>query len=129
MRKVLTVATLALAISLGAACGGESSAPVLSNLKMPDTATRGALTQGTVFIKDTDGLGGLEVHIRMIGTATMPKTTAPVLGVSDAVTEYEIPFQFALTASTPTGPYTFYISASDPDANTSNELSKPIVVN
>ncbi len=65
----------------------------------------------------------------MIGTATMPKTTAPVYGVTDAVTEYEIPFQFTLTAATPTGPYTFYISASDPDANTSNELSKSIVVN
>ena len=80
----MTVATLALLIALGAACGGESSAPVLSNLKMPDTATRGALTQGTVYIKDTDGLGGLQVHIRMIGTATMPTTTAPVYGVSAA---------------------------------------------
>ena len=129
MRKVLTVATLALLVTLGAACGGESSAPVLSDLKMPDTATRGALTQGTVYIKDADGLGGLEVHIRMIGTATMPKTTAPIYGVSDALTEHEIPFQLTLTTTTPTGPYTFYISASDPDANTSNELSKAIVVN
>jgi hypothetical protein len=129
MRKVLTVATVTLVIALGAACGDEGSAPVLSNLKLPDTATRGALTQGTVYIKDADGLGGLEVHIRMIGTAIMPKTTTPVQGVTDEVLEYEIPFQFTLTAATPTGPYTFYISASDPDANTSNELSKSIVVN
>ena len=134
MRKerIIVTLTLALAIVLGAACGDEdspSAAPVLSNLKMPDTITRGALNYGTVLVKDPDGLGGLQIHLRMIGTATMPKATTPVSGASDVMTELNVSFSITPTLTTPIGPYTFYVSVSDPQGNTSNELSKPVVVN
>ena len=89
MRTVTTIAILALLTAMGAACGDDgspSTAPVLSNLKAPDTFTRGALNYGTVLVTDPDGLGGLQMHLRMIGTATMPRTTTPVTRVNDTMT-------------------------------------------
>ncbi len=68
------------------------------------------------------------MHLRMIGTATMPKTATPVTGVNDTMTALDVSFSLAPTPTTPIGPYTFYISVSDAQGNTSNELSEPIVV-
>ena len=132
MRTVTTIAILALLTAMGAACGDDgspSTAPVLSNLKAPDTFTRGALNYGTVLVKDPDGLGGLQLHLRMIGTASMPKTTTPVTGVNDTMTELDVSFNLTPTLTTPIGPYTLYVSASDAQGNTSNELSKAILIN
>jgi hypothetical protein len=128
---IATLATLALLTAMEAACGDDgspSAAPVLSNLKAPDTFTRGALNYGTVLVTDPDGLGGLQMHLRMIGTATMPMTTTPVSGVDDTMTALDVSFSLTPTPTTPIGPYTFYISVSDAQGNTSNELNKPIVV-
>lgn len=131
MRTFTTIAILALLTATGAACGDEGStaAPVLSDLKAPDTVTRGALNYGTVLVKDPDGLGGLQMHLQMIGAATMPKATTPVSGVNDTMTEHAVSFSLTPTLTTPIGPYTLYVSVSDAQGNTSNELSKAIFIN
>jgi hypothetical protein len=131
MRTFTTIAILAILTATGAACGDEGStaAPVLSDLRAPDNVTRSVLNYGTVLVKDPDGLGGLQLHLRMIGTATMPKTTTPVSKVNDALTELVVSFNITPTLTTPIGPYTLYISVTDAQGNTSNELSKAIFIN
>lgn len=125
-----SVSVLFVAVVLGA-CGGDGAsggAPTISNLTLgSSTVSPGGQITGTLHILDPDGLGGMSVTLDISGPAAA-KSTVPVQGASDALTEADVPFVVLLAAAAPTGAYTVKVTATDGDGNTSNTLTEPITV-
>jgi hypothetical protein len=103
-------------------CGG-GSAPELSEFQISTSPiVRGQPIDGTVKLRDADGLGGIEIQGELSGPASAT-LDVPVQGATDALTESTVGLVLLLTTAAPAGSYTASLVATDPDGMESEPVT------
>jgi hypothetical protein len=122
MKKFACRLWVLLSSTLGFACGGaENTAPVLSNLVVTSSVTRGVQSNGSVDLMDPDGLDGIVLLLAFRGPS-MIDLEVPVQGASSEMTAASVQLPFALSPAAGSGTYALSVQAKDSEGAVSNTV-------
>jgi hypothetical protein len=128
-RAALVCGVVVAVASLAAGCGGEKTAPGVSNLTLSSSTIKpGDTITATVTVSDTGGLADLKLAYSLGGPAAQPEQIMSVTDVTAAMKEAPIALMLTISAAAPAGTYTLKVAAIDGAGNRSADVSTTLTV-